>query len=166
MEEIATTTTSTSASPPQRRLGLLQCPNAQSLGWGDGQVATTSGNGEDTNVNNNLASKEEIISDVSSFPNSSLKEEDIVQTTNNEQKEVDGIDTVSSSRKRPRAASTQQTSDEETQEAMKDGVEENDTYTSTTENKPLHLSVTLDYEKQPINNNSDPSSMKEVRFLQ
>ena len=167
MEEIATTTTSTSASSPQRRLGLLQCPNAQSLGWGDGQVVATVAsvnNGEDTNVNSNLASKEEI-SDVSSFPNSSLKEEDIVVQTTNEQKEIESIDTVSSSRKRPRAASTQQTSDEETQEAMKDGVEENDTYTSTTENKPLHLSVTLDYEKQPINNNSDPSSMKRSQIL-
>ena len=160
MEEIATTTTS--ASSPQRRLGLLQCPNAQSLGWGDGQVVVTVAsvdNGEDTNVNSNLPSKEEI-SDVSSFPNSSLKEaEGLVQTTN-EQKEVDSIDTASSSRKRPRAASTQQTSDEETQEAMKDGAEENDTYTSTPENKPLHLSVSLDYEKQSININSDSSSMK------
>jgi len=165
MEEIATTTSS--ASSPQRRLGLLQCPNAQSLGWGDGQVvATSSFNGEDINVNNNLTSKEEEISDVSSFLNSSLKAEDIVQTTNNEQKEVDGIDTVSSSRKRPRAASTQQISDEETQEAMKDGVEEIDTsYTSTPENKPLHLSVTLDYEKQPIKNSIDPSSMKRSQIL-
>jgi len=164
MEEIATTATSTSASFPQRRLGLLQCPNAQSLGWGDGQVATTSFNGEDTNVNNNLTSKEEI-SDVSSFPNSSLKAEDIVVQTTNEQKEVDGIDTVSSSRKRPRAASTQQTSDEETQEAMKDGVDENDTFTSTTENKSLHLSVTLDYEKQSININSDSDSVKRSQIL-
>jgi len=167
MEEISTTTTSTSASPPQRRLGLLQCPNAQSLGWGDGQVVATVAsvaNGDDTNVNNNLASKEEI-SDVSSFPNSSLKAEDIVVQTANEQKEVDGIDTVSSSRKRPRAASTQQTSDEETQEAMKDEVEENDTFTSTTENKPLHLSVTLDYEKQSTNINSDSDSVKRSQIL-
>ena len=154
MEEIAT------SASPQRRLGLLQCPNAQSLGWGDGQdVSTTSvANGEDTNVHK-LASKKEI-SDVSSFPNSLA--EDMIQTTN-EQEQVEGIDAVSSSRKRPRAASTQQTSDEETQEAMKDGVDENDIYTSTPENKPLHLSVSLDYEKQSININSDSVSMKTSR---
>lgn len=179
-------------SSPPRRLGLLKCPNAASLGWGGGTAAASANNGlaaptptepvEDRSASSPIMTisdvKEEFIialqsqsGDTKQTPDndmdlSSHYQQNGVSNTVHENSES------ASSRKRSRLLSG------ETEELMKGGGDDGNNYygpaltsaepsssSSTSETKPSlpYLSVTLDYE--PNISTSESSSKSKSQIL-